>query len=295
MMSPAMRWASEPCSRERLAANSGSASISVGSAAAAAARGAVATTTGAGASRSRRAASGRTGARGDELDDRVRRFGDARHRADEMHAAVRQARPQRQRDVDAGLGELAVEGERVVEQQVAFGPDAQGRRKIGQVGGQRTGPARALLGREIRRVEVPEPAHLLFRQAEAAVAVKAMRREVHLRRIGAVDRHEAGEAGAILARQPDDRHRGEIGAGRIAGDEHRAARTGRACRRAARRPEAARRETDAPARARNRAGSPARRSRRRASARRGRGCGCRRSPSRRRGRRSASRRASSGL
>ncbi len=167
---------------------------------------------------------GRMRAGRDKLDDRIGRLGDARDRADEMHAAVRQARPQRQRDVDAGLGQLAVEGERVVEQHVAFRADAQGRREAGEVDGQRAQLARPLFGRQMRRVEVPEPAHLRFRQAEAAVAIEPVRGEVHLRRVGAVDRNEAGDPGPVLVGEAGDRHRREIGAGRIAGDEHRAAR-----------------------------------------------------------------------
>ena len=220
MMSPAMRWASVPCRRDRL---DGEHRLDVNQASGAAA------TSGAGGAAagdpSRHGLSGTT-ALVRRAPARTGRSTPAasvtlRDRADEMHAAVRQARPERQRDVDSGLRQFAVEGERVVEQEIAFRADAERRRKIGEIGGQRAQLLRPRLGRQLRRVEVPEPSHLRLREPEAPIAVEPVRGEIHLRRVGAVDRDEPGELAALHAfgRRRIARGR-EIGAGGIAGDKH---------------------------------------------------------------------------
>ena len=97
MMSQAMWCAREPCSRDRLDRNSGSTSTSAGG------RRRDLGSADRSLSASRRDAGARVAAMSasrHELDDRVGRLGHAGDDADEMHAAMRQARPQRQRNVD---------------------------------------------------------------------------------------------------------------------------------------------------------------------------------------------------
>ena len=122
-----------------------------------------------------------------------------------MHATMRQARPQRQRHVDARFGQFAVECERIVKQKIAFGADAQGRGKIPEFGGQGTELLGASLRRHLWRIEVPEPPHLRLGEPEPSVSIQPMRREVHLWGIGAVKRHEPRDLAPLLLRQGKDR------------------------------------------------------------------------------------------